>query len=257
MDFEINYLYLDLLKRSITNYIYLGQSSQPSSFCWTNYYSQNYKWSIPDVCRPHTCLHIPQLDNLESCMLNVLADDIPGDFIEAGVYKGGAIIFMLGLLRSLEVHDRMVWAADSFEGIPVSSRAPHIDDVVDNWKDRWVAGLDEVKLNISRYDLLDDHVKFVQGYFVDTLPRIQTDKFAIVRLDGDSYESTMDALRALYPKISSRGYLIIDDWHLPGCRQAVFDYREEMNISELIFYKQTADGPQALDGVHEAYWRVA
>ncbi len=58
------------------------------------------------------------------------------------------------------------------------------------------------------------------------------ERLAVLRLDGDMYESTMEALRPLYPKLSKGGYLIIDDYALPGCRAAVDDYRREQRIAE-------------------------
>ena len=252
---KINSLYINLLKKSLSNYIYLGGDNEPPTYDWMKYYS-DYKWSIPASCRPHTCLRIAQLDNLQDCILTVIDDDIPGDFIEAGVYKGGAVIFMTGLLQSLEITDRTVWVADSFSGIPVARNEEDKHDIVDDWDDRWEASFEEVQSNFRRYGLLSDQVKFLKGYFEKTLPKAKIEKIAIARLDGDSYESTMDALKSLYPKMSSGGYVIIDDWHVSVCRQAVFDYRESHNITSPIFYKKSMYGPTQFEGTFEAYWRV-
>jgi hypothetical protein len=254
--------YIELLKRALTNYLYLGDENPWDAYCWTHFHSEYSSWSIPQVCRPHTCLRKAQLDNLHDCILTVLDENIPGDFIEAGVYKGGAVIFMRGLLRSLNIEDRTVWVADSFSGIPITGKNREIDDYVDQWEERFEASFDEVQSNFRRYDLLDSRVKFLKGYFADTLPAADFEALAIARLDGDSYDSTMDALTALYPRLSSGGYIIVDDWHLPSCRQAVFDYRQAHDITCPIFYKSTEIGPTSLDGSpeaegsFEAYWRV-
>jgi O-methyltransferase len=99
--------------------------------------------------------------------------------------------------------------------------------------------VEQVKANFSRYGLLDDQVRFLKGWFSETLPSAPIERLAILRLDGDMYESTMDALRALYPKLSIGGFAIIDDYGaLPQCRQAVEDYRREQGIVESI---QTID----------------
>jgi len=91
--------------------------------------------------------------------------------------------------------------------------------------------LDVVKANFERYGLLDDQVVFVRGFFSDTLPALQCRSFALIGLDGDLYESTVVALRHLYPKLSPGGFVIIDDFGiLPECRQAVLDYRAQHNI---------------------------
>ncbi len=86
----------------------------------------------------------------------------------------------------------------------------------------------------ERYGLLDAQVRFLEGWFRDTLPNAPIEQLAILRLDGDMYQSTMEALQPLYPKLSRRGYIIIDDYTLPGCRAAVDDYRRERGISEEI-----------------------
>jgi O-methyltransferase len=91
---------------------------------------------------------------------------------------------------------------------------------------------DEVRGNFERYGLLDEQVCFLEGFFQDTLADAPIDQLAVLRLDGDMYESTIVALEALYPKLSPGGYLIVDDYALPGCRQAVDDYRRDNGISE-------------------------
>ncbi|HUQ77176.1 MAG TPA: TylF/MycF/NovP-related O-methyltransferase, partial [Burkholderiales bacterium] len=82
---------------------------------------------------------------------------------------------------------------------------------------------------------LDEQVRFLKGWFRDTLPGAPVQRLAVLRIDGDLYESTMDALTHLYPKLQPGGYCIIDDYHdIPACRQAVLDYRERHGIDEEI-----------------------
>jgi O-methyltransferase len=95
--------------------------------------------------------------------------------------------------------------------------------------------LEEVQNNFRRYGLLDDQVRFLKGWFRDTLPSAPIRRLAVLRLDGDLYESTIDSLTHLYPKLVRGGYAIIDDFgDVPACRQAVMDYRALHGITEEI-----------------------
>ncbi|MEP6651208.1 MAG: TylF/MycF/NovP-related O-methyltransferase [Lapillicoccus sp.] len=94
------------------------------------------------------------------------------------------------------------------------------------------AGLEQVKHNFRRYGLLDDQVAFLEGWFIDTLPTAPMSTIAVLRLDGDMYESTMQALEPLYPKLSPGGYCIVDDYQLPNCRAAVDEHRARLGIND-------------------------
>ena len=95
--------------------------------------------------------------------------------------------------------------------------------------------LEQVRANFAEYGLLDEKVRFLEGWFEDTLPTAPIARLAILRLDGDLYKSTMDTLQHLYPKLSAGGYVIIDDyWAIAACREAVTDYRQQQGITEPI-----------------------
>lgn len=182
-----------------------------------------------------TMVGLKALDNIQECVTDVLRRSIRGDLIETGVWRGGASIFMRGILKAYGDSERRVWVADSFAGLPKPDAARYPDDTNDtHWTLAELAvPLDAVKANFERYDLLDDQVRFLVGWFRDTLPNAPIDQLAVARLDGDMYESTMDALTSLYPKLSLGGYLIVDDYAaVPGCRAAVDDYRAEHGITE-------------------------
>jgi hypothetical protein len=225
--------YIDLIKRAITNYLYLGGDTPQDAFrCVTHYDLEQGKWQIDPLSRPTTLLTKSQLDLIEQAVLAVEARDVPGHFLEAGIWRGGAIILMRALLTAHNISGRKVFAADSFAGIPKNTRA--INDPVDQWNDRWAAALDEVKQAISRFGLLDDKIEFVVGFFEDSLKSLEKEQFSIVRLDSDSYDSVETSLEYLYPLLSQGGFLIVDDWHLPGCRMAVMEYRSQLGISDEI-----------------------
>jgi O-methyltransferase len=182
-----------------------------------------------------TMIGLRRLDNLQDCIVDVLARGVPGDLIETGAWRGGATIFMRGALAALGDTNRCVLVADSFEGLPRPDEVRYPADAGDEHFtfDELAVSLEEVKANFERYGFLDERVKFLKGWFKDTLPGAPIDQLAILRLDGDLYESTMDALVALYPKLSVGGYVIVDDYgYVDACRAAVEDYRRANGITD-------------------------
>jgi hypothetical protein len=180
---------------------------------------------------------LKRLDNLEFCIEQVITNGVPGDFIETGVWRGGATIFMRAVLKAYGVTDRCVWVADSFEGLPPPDARKYPPDAGDRLHEATAlaVSLEQVKANFDRYGLLDDQVRFLKGWFRDTLPAAPIERLAVLRLDGDMYQSSMDALVNLYPKVSQGGYVIVDDYGaIPACRQAVNDYRAANGITEEI-----------------------
>jgi O-methyltransferase len=185
-----------------------------------------------------TMIGLARLENIRQCAEQVLRQKVPGDFIEAGVWRGGAGIFMKAILAANGDTDRHIWLADSFEGIPPPDPSRYPADA-DNelWSNPLLAvPLDEVRDNFDRYGLQDDRIHFIKGWFRDTLPTLSEKAFALIRLDGDLYESTMDGLTNLYPSLSPGGIVIIDDYGNSdwGCGQAVDDYRSTHGITEQI-----------------------
>ena len=181
---------------------------------------------------------LKRMENLEFCVNDTIKNDIPGDLIETGVWRGGSVIFMRALLKVAGVTDKTVWVADSFEGLPKPDEDKYAADKGDihhTLSDILAISEEQVRNNFKKFGLLDEQVKFLKGWFKDTLPTAPIEKLSVLRLDGDMYESTIQALDFLYPKLSIGGYLIIDDFDVvPGCKQAVMDYRQQHNISENI-----------------------
>lgn len=181
-----------------------------------------------------TMIGTARLDNVTECCLRAVRDGVPGDFIETGVWRGGTTILMRGILAALGDEDRSVWVADSFEGLPVPDADRYPADAGLDWSDVGVlkVGADAVRANFARYDLLDDRVRFLEGWFRDTLPDAPIRALSVLRLDGDLYESTMDALVHLEPRVSPGGFVIVDDYGgWEPCRAAVDDYRADRGIT--------------------------
>jgi O-methyltransferase len=178
-----------------------------------------------------------RLDNLIECLTTVLDDGIPGDLIETGVWRGGATILMRGALAAWEDEARSVWVADSFRGLPAPDGATWpADQGVDlSDIDALAVPRSVVEANFERYGLLDERVHFLEGWFADTLPTAPIKQLALLRLDGDLYQSTWEALEHLYPKLSVGGIVIVDDHGaFEPCRRAVADYRERHDINDEI-----------------------
>ncbi len=177
-----------------------------------------------------TMVGLRRLENVRDCIDLVVQEEIPGDLIETGVWRGGCAIFIRAALAAHQVEDRAVWVADSFQGLAAPDPVAHPKEFgVDlSTFDELAVGLEQVKSNFRRYGLLDEQVRFLPGWFADTLPAAPIKRLALIRLDGDYYESTMTALRNLYPKLSSGGFVIVDDYQIEACREAVADYMAEV-----------------------------
>ncbi len=186
--------------------------------------------------RAETMVGLARLANVRDLTAAALADGVPGDLVETGVWRGGTAIYLRAILAALGDIGRTVWACDSFEGLPEADaeRFP-IDVPLRLHEHRELAvGLERVQANFARYGLLDDQVRFVPGWFRDTLPKLATelDAIAVLRLDGDMYESTIDALTHLEPLVAPGGYVIVDDYNgIEACRRAVTDHRERHGIT--------------------------
>jgi O-methyltransferase len=182
----------------------------------------------------HTMIGRHRLDNIQYCMETVLEEGIPGDMIETGIWRGGAIVLMRGILAAYNVTDRLVWAADSFAGVPPPTLAEDQGfDISAQVYPFLTVTLGQVMALISRYGLLDGRVRFLEGWFKDTLPVAPIERLSVLRLDGDLYESTMDALNPLYSKVSPGGFVIVDDYFsCAPCQQAIDTFRAMHGVTD-------------------------
>lgn len=228
--------YISLLGDALTMSLWKAEDGNTSPFL-VDETSEELRHDGRDWPRlAHTMIGRVRLDNLRFCVEDVLRNDIPGDLIETGVWRGGACIFMRGILAAYDDAERTVWVADSFAGLPKPDGSRYPADVGSAFHvfEQLAVDAATVRANFERFGLLDDRVQLLEGWFKDTLPHAPIEQLAVARLDGDMYESTMDALTALYPKLSPGGYLIIDDYSIPACSMAIHDYRRENGISEPI-----------------------
>jgi len=279
-------LYLDLIKRVLCNTIYEddplffydghNRPREPSGFELSRrVQGEDY----PRVA--HTMIGLRRLGNIQFCVEDALARNVPGDLIDLGVLRGGSAIMLRAVLKAYGVRDRRVFACDTFASnppprwavltvgqvlkwlasIPGKSWHRRLYLALQRWDTRFprmthpsdemvelmlwfvrhpelslrrkLPDLDAVKSNFARYGMLDEQVVFLQGFFAETLPAAPIGQVAVMRLDGDTYESTRDGLELVYPKLAPGGYCIIDDYHsFPDCRLAVEEYRMKHNIAD-------------------------
>ena len=238
--------YLELMHNCLSGSIYQDAPIKLNNITEYDDELREYGWDWPSVA--HTMIGRKRLKNVQTLVEEVLRDKIPGDFIETGVWRGGACIMMRAVLNAYNVNDRKVWLADSFEGLPAPNIAEYPADEGEVFHEYSVlsVSVEEVKKNFQKYGLLDDQVKFLKGWFKDTLPTAPISELALIRLDGDLYESTIQALDALYDKLSKGGYVIVDDYHVvEGCRLAIHDFLAAEDISPALI---------EIDGVG-VYWK--
>ena len=245
--------YLELMKGALTHTIYrpmdvrfndggyvVGEEMRESvekelsrkDFDWADVRANGRDW--PRFAQ--TMVGLKRLENVQQCVERVIADRVPGDLIETGVWRGGVVIFMRAILDAYGDADRVVFAADSFQGLPPPDEAAYPADTGSrlHTAEPLVVSRNDVERNFKLYGLLDERVRFLEGWFKETLPTVADRTWAVIRLDGDMYESTLDALANLYPRLSVGGYLIVDDYGFEPCKQAVADYRAAHDIDEPI-----------------------
>jgi O-methyltransferase len=249
--------YLDLLKRALVNLIYpehelriedleaRGRGADPLAherrlrdIRYTDaagfaslvaHKRDGFNWQRRPARFSHTMIGLRRLDNLDACAARVFADGIPGDFLEAGVLQGGASIFLRALQVAYEEPQRRMWLADSFAGLPAAAHEHdrEFGDFFTEPRQPWLAWpAAAVRDNFRTYDLLSDEVRFIEGWFAETLPGAPVGPLAILRVDADLYASTRDVLVPLYDRVSPGGFVIIDDYHVfEPCRRAVDEFR--------------------------------
>jgi O-methyltransferase len=176
------------------------------------------------------------LDNIEYCIRDVVENNVQGDFIECGVWKGGACIYAYYVLKELN-EKRKVYVADSFQGLPSPNVElyPHDEGDIHYSYPELAVSVEKVKENFRIFGEIDDSVIFVEGFFRDSLPECDIEKISVLRLDGDMYESTWESLIYLYHKLEVGGYCIIDDYSgVRGCTVAVDEFRKKYEIEDEI-----------------------
>ena len=223
-------LYLDIVRRTVCGLTFRDVSMSPWNKGVFDEEVRNNGTDWPTLA--HTMIGHKRLLNIENLCKTIIEENITGDFVETGVWRGGACIFMNAILEAYEITDKKIWVCDSFQGLPPPDPKYEADNGDIHYQlDEFLSiPLEKVQQNFQDYNLLNDRVMFVQGFFKYSMPLLKETlekegrKISLLRLDGDMYESTMNVLENLYPLVVDNGYIIIDDYILPNCRAALSDY---------------------------------
>ncbi len=215
--------------------------------------------SIIQKVRPYTMTSNERLYGLIESVRYVINNNIEGDFVECGVWKGGSMMAIAATLQTMGVTNRHLYLYDTFTGMT----APTADDIDQlnrdaatqlsndaNYKTESVvwafSGLDEVKKNIASTNYPKEFIHFIEGDVLKTIPSTIPNQIALLRLDTDWYESTKHEMEHLFPKLLAKGVIIIDDYGFwKGSRKAVDEYLSNNNIS-LLLHRMDETGRSAV-----------
>jgi len=203
--------------------------------------------SLYNQVRPFTMTSSERLFSLYQSIQYVVANKIPGDFVECGVWKGGSCMMMALLLKRLGVNDRKIYLYDTFEGMSEPTEADKQfngetandllnQSVKEDENSVWCySTLEEVQSNVFSTGYEPQNFIITKGKVEDSIPGVIPGKIALLRLDTDWYESTYHELIHLYPLLVENGILIIDDFgHWEGAKKAVLQYFNENNLHPFI-----------------------
>jgi O-methyltransferase len=228
--------YLTLVESTLAGTIYEDDPLRASGAVKYEPNLREHGWDWPS--KGFTMIGLKRLRNLRAVIESVIGTNVPGDIMETGVWRGGAGIMARAVLAAYGVGDRRVILADSFAGLPPPNAAAYPADAGSAFHTyaELAVPLDEVKRNFAKFGLLDEQVVFLPGWFKDTLASAPVEQLAVLRLDGDMYESTIQALESLYDRVSTNGWIVIDDYEVvPACRAAVHDYLAARKLTPEIY----------------------
>jgi len=224
--------------------------------------ADNYHGDMNAACRWDCYRRATMLEPMAEA---IFRDGVAGDFLEAGVFKGGIAIAMAAMLLASDAGgSRTMWIADSFDGLPNVSApvSPELDPIVraENRRAHWVRGLfngSQTKVTSYLHKCLRNQdgtlmrgrrrVRLLPGFFEDSLPG-PVRALALLRVDGDLYTSITTTLERLWPLLSDGGFVVFDDWKFEQSKRAILDFRERWDIGAPILFANGTLDPMA-------YWR--
>jgi O-methyltransferase len=201
-------------------------------------------WEIYNLCSPYSMTSVERMYCLYKSVDYLLSNNIEGDFVECGVWRGGSAMMIAKMLSNRKIVDRKLFLYDTFEGMtePTDSDVRYngenatilYNELVDeNGKTIWCVGnLEDVKRNLDLTNFDNENIVYVKGKVEDTIPNnLPENKISLLRLDTDWYESTKHELIHLFPILETNGVLIIDDYgYWRGSRKAVDEYFNEIKL---------------------------
>lgn len=199
------------------------------------------------LCKPYTMTSTERLYSVYTAVDYILKNNIPGDFVECGVWRGGCSMLIAALLKRRNITGRVLYMYDTYEGMSEPTEMDVDVSGVDaafqlkrhesnKEESVWcLASLEDVQRNLALTGFPAERIRYVKGKVEDTIPGVLPASVALLRLDTDWYESTRHELLHLYPLLSRQGVLIIDDYgHWEGCKRAVDEYFDGNGIPMLL-----------------------
>jgi len=203
---------------------------------------------IIEKVSPYTMTSSERVYALIESVRYILNNDVSGGFLECGVCKGGSMMAVALTLIAEGTTDKDLYLFDTFEGMPAPSEKDvergggksaleffsemKISDVSSSWAN---SPLDDVKQAMALTGYPMDKIHFVKGLVEETIPENAPEKIALLRLDTDWYQSTKHEMVHLYPRLSPRGIVIVDDYgHWAGAKDAVDEYFRSKNIAPFL-----------------------
>lgn len=239
--------FTDTLIKSLTYTVYVDKPSDD--------FVKGHSWPVHALSMGGPAA----LQNVADLLLDVQKADVPGDFVETGVWRGASGILVAKLLEAMGDTSRKVWNLDSYEWLPPPQWSQDKNDQHSGFDEQYanlkeMADIEGVKKTYKRWGIDVDgpnsRVNFVKGWFENTVPEVAKTigSISILRMDGDMYKSTWEVFIGLYEKVSVGGWVIIDDWDLPGCRSAVVEFRTCIRTLSPLYEFTSA-------GHLKAYWQ--
>ena len=202
-----------------------------------------------ETLEPNTATSIERMYALKEAVKYVIGNNIAGDLVECGVWKGGSCMLIARTLLEYDQNDRLLWLYDTFEGMTLPTNEDieketgikggdlleNIEKNTDKYNMWAYAPEDIVRKNMESTKYPSDKIKYIRGKVEDTLNETKPESIALLRLDTDWYESTKAEMDALYPLIAKGGVLIIDDYgHFEGARKAIDEYFDSVKEQPLM-----------------------
>ena len=232
----LNMFDIDIIKHQPNNNINKKNRDFPADF------SQE-EIEIIELVNPYTMTSIERLFSLTNAVKYIVQNDVPGDIVECGVWKGGSMMAVAKTLTKLGDRSRNLYLFDTFSGMTEPSdkdfdfrgneaaeilRNSNKEDDISFW---CCAQLNSVREAMYSTGYEQEKIHFIKGMVEETIPKYAPNNISILRLDTDWYESTKHELIHLFPRLSKNGVIIIDDYgYWKGAKLAVDEYFSQNKI---------------------------
>ena len=222
INYPLGLLGLKIIRKSRLELVNLSDIKQDKKFL-----------EIYRKVKGYTLVPIERCFSLYQTVNYIIKNNIEGDFVECGVWKGGSSMLMAYTLLEAGISNRKIYLYDTFEGMTKPGDMDGQEEknqwergkVTDTLNNMCYSPIEEAKANMSKTGYPMENIILVKGKVEETLPGTMPSKISLLRLDTDWYESTKHELIHLYPLLEKHGVLIVDDYGAwQGTRKATDEY---------------------------------